>query len=111
MDPIIVELGPVRVTWYGLMYVLGFLLSYLIVRYRVRKKDFGISLAEVENLYFYLILGLIIGARLGYAIFYDPWVILFPAAGNLRGVARRDVFSRRRRRRGPGRNPFLPQVS
>ncbi len=74
MDPIIVELGPVRVTWYGLMYVLGFLLSYLIVRYRVRKKDFGISLAEVENLYFYLILGLIIGARLGYAIFYDPWV-------------------------------------
>ena len=76
LNPFIVEWGPVRVTWYGLMYVLGFFLSYVVVRYRVRKKDFGISLAEVENLYFYLILGLIIGARLGYAIFYDPWVYL-----------------------------------
>jgi phosphatidylglycerol---prolipoprotein diacylglyceryl transferase len=76
LNPFILEWGPVRVTWYGLMYVLGFFLSYLIVRYRVRKKDFGISLAEAENLYFYLILGLIIGARLGYAIFYDPWAYL-----------------------------------
>jgi phosphatidylglycerol---prolipoprotein diacylglyceryl transferase len=76
LNPIIVELGPVRLTWYGLMYVLGFFLSYLIVRYRIRKRDFGISLPEVENLYFYLILGLILGARLGYVIFYDPRVYL-----------------------------------
>jgi phosphatidylglycerol:prolipoprotein diacylglycerol transferase len=71
IDPILVELGPIRVGWYGLMYVFGFLFSYLLVRYQIKRKDFGISKIEVENLYFYLILGLIIGARLGYVLFYD----------------------------------------
>ena len=71
IDPILVELGPIRVTWYGLMYVFGFFASYLLVRYQMKKKDFGVSKLEVENLYFYLILGLIIGARLGYVLFYD----------------------------------------
>jgi phosphatidylglycerol:prolipoprotein diacylglycerol transferase len=53
------------------MYVLGFLASYLLVRYQMNKKDFGVSRLDVENLIFYLILGLIIGARLGYVLFYD----------------------------------------
>ena len=76
LNPIMVELGPVRVTWYGLMYVFGFIISYLLVRYQVKKKDFGISLEEVEDLYFYLIVGLIAGARLGYVLFYDLQVYL-----------------------------------
>ena len=59
IDPILIELGPIRVGWYGLMYVFGFLASYLLVRYQMKKKDFGVSKPEVENLYFYLILGLI----------------------------------------------------
>jgi phosphatidylglycerol:prolipoprotein diacylglycerol transferase len=71
INPILIELGPIRVGWYGLMYVFGFLASYLLVRYQMRKKDFGVSKLEVENLFFYLILGLIIGARLGYVLFYD----------------------------------------
>jgi phosphatidylglycerol---prolipoprotein diacylglyceryl transferase len=70
-NPILVELGPIRVSWYGLMYVFGFFASYLLVRYQMKKKDFGVSKLDVENLYFYLILGLIIGARLGYVLFYD----------------------------------------
>jgi phosphatidylglycerol:prolipoprotein diacylglycerol transferase len=71
VDPILVKLGPIQVGWYGLMYVFGFFASYLLVRYQMKKKDFGITKMEVENLYFYLILGLIIGARLGYVLFYD----------------------------------------
>lgn len=71
LNPILIEIGPFRVSWYGLMYILGFLVSYILVRYQMKKKDFGISRIEIENLYFYLILGLIIGARLGYVIFYD----------------------------------------
>lgn len=70
-NPILIELGPIRVSWYGLMYVLGFFASYLLVRYQMKKKDFGVSKLEVENLFFYLILGLIVGARLGYVLFYD----------------------------------------
>jgi phosphatidylglycerol:prolipoprotein diacylglycerol transferase len=70
-NPILVDLGPIRVSWYGLMYVLGFLASFLLVWYQMKKKDFGVSKLDIENLYFYLILGLIIGARLGYVLFYD----------------------------------------
>jgi phosphatidylglycerol:prolipoprotein diacylglycerol transferase len=71
IDPILVELGPIRVGWYGLMYVFGFLISYLLVRYQMKRKDFDISKQEVENLYFYLIIGLMVGGRLGYVLFYD----------------------------------------
>jgi len=71
INPILIELGPFRLSWYGLMYVFGFAASYLLVRYQMKRKDFGISKLEVENLYFYLILGLVIGARLGYVLFYD----------------------------------------
>jgi len=70
-NPVLIDLGPVRLSWYGLMYVFGFFASYLLVRYQMKKRDFGISKPEVEDLYFYLILGLIIGARLGYVLFYD----------------------------------------
>jgi phosphatidylglycerol---prolipoprotein diacylglyceryl transferase len=71
IDPILVKFGPIQVSWYGLMYVFGFFASYLLVRYQMKRKDFGVSKLEVENLYFYLILGLVIGARLGYVLFYD----------------------------------------
>jgi len=71
INPILIDLGPIRVSWYGLTYVLGFFVSYLLVRYQLKKKDFGVSKLDVENLFFYLILGLIIGARLGYVLFYD----------------------------------------
>jgi len=71
IDPILIELGPLRLSWYGLMYVFGFAASYLLVQYQLKKKDIGLSKPEVENLYFYLILGLVIGARLGYILFYD----------------------------------------
>jgi phosphatidylglycerol:prolipoprotein diacylglycerol transferase len=71
IDPILIDLGPIKVGWYGLMYVFGFFASYLLVRYQMKRKDFDLSKVDVENLYFYLILGLIIGARLGYVLFYD----------------------------------------
>ncbi|NWF93718.1 MAG: prolipoprotein diacylglyceryl transferase [Syntrophaceae bacterium] len=71
INPILLELGPIRLSWYGLMYVFGFLISYLLVRYQMKRKDFGISKQEVENLFFYLIIGLMVGARLGYVLFYD----------------------------------------
>lgn len=70
-NPIMIDLGLIRVSWYGMMYVLGFTASYLLVRYQMKRKDFGVSRVEVENLYFYLIIGLMVGARLGYVLFYN----------------------------------------
>ena len=57
--------------WYGLMYVFGFVSSYLLSAYQLKKKAFTLTRAQLDDLYFYLILGLIIGARLGYVIFYN----------------------------------------
>jgi phosphatidylglycerol:prolipoprotein diacylglycerol transferase len=70
-NPFIFQLGPIRVGWYGMMYVLGTIASYLLVRTQIKRKDFGISPVEVDNLYLYLLAGLVIGARLGYVLFYD----------------------------------------
>jgi phosphatidylglycerol:prolipoprotein diacylglycerol transferase len=53
------------------MYVFGFLASYLLVLYQTRKKDFGLTRQEVDSIYFYLAIGLVVGARLGYVLFYD----------------------------------------
>jgi len=71
INPILIDLGPIKLSWYGLMYVFGFIASYLLVRSQMKRKDFGITKLEVDDLYFYLILGLMIGARLGYVLFYD----------------------------------------
>lgn len=71
IDPILIEYGPLRVSWYGLMYVFGFLSAYFLVLYQIRRKDFGLSKPEIENLFFYLIIGLAVGARLGYVVFYN----------------------------------------
>lgn len=57
--------------WYGVMYVFGFVSSYLLAVYQLKKKTFHITRTHLDDLYFYLILGLIIGARLGYVIFYN----------------------------------------
>jgi phosphatidylglycerol---prolipoprotein diacylglyceryl transferase len=72
IDPVIVKVGPLSLRWYGLMYILGFVSSYLLVMYQVRKRNLKIERAVIDDLYFYLILGLIVGARLGYALFYNP---------------------------------------
>jgi len=71
IDPILFQFGPLRVSWYGLMYVFGFLASYLLVLYQMKRRDFGITRQEVDSIFFYLAMGLIVGARLGYVLFYD----------------------------------------
>ena len=72
IDPIIFSLGPLHVRWYGLMYVLGFLASYL-PRPPDRSAYHGFrQLADhFENLNLVLILAVVIGGRLGYVLFYN----------------------------------------
>lgn len=53
------------------MYLIGFAASYLLVKYQAKKKGMAIGKKEIDSLYSFLILGLIIGARLGYVMFYN----------------------------------------
>jgi phosphatidylglycerol:prolipoprotein diacylglycerol transferase len=71
INPTIVTLGPLQIRWYGVMYILGFLASYLLVKYQIRKKGIDIEINALNDLFLFLIIGLIVGARLGYAIFYN----------------------------------------
>jgi phosphatidylglycerol:prolipoprotein diacylglycerol transferase len=71
ISPEIVRIGPFAVRWYGVMYLLGFGASYSLVRYQITKKKMRVGRDFVDSLYSYLILGLLLGARLGYVLFYD----------------------------------------
>ena len=71
IDPVIFSLGPVAVRWYGLMYLIGFLLAWLLGAYRARRPGSGWENTEVADLIFYLVVGVIVGGRLGYLVFYD----------------------------------------
>ncbi|MHB8809563.1 MAG: prolipoprotein diacylglyceryl transferase [Desulfobulbaceae bacterium] len=72
IDPVIIAFGPLKVRWYGLMYVLGFAATYLLVKYQLRRFRWQELAERVDNLNLYLILGVIIGGRLGYVFFYQP---------------------------------------
>ena len=71
IDPIIFSLGPLHVRWYGLMYVLGFLASYYLVRSQIREYKYHQLANHFENLNLVLILGVVVGGRLGYVFFYN----------------------------------------
>ena len=67
--------------WYGLMYLAGFVLGWLGVRYRARLSGSPVELARAEDLVFYVALGVIVGGRLGSMLFYDlSRLIVEPAA-------------------------------
>ncbi|MEE9523156.1 MAG: prolipoprotein diacylglyceryl transferase family protein, partial [Thermodesulfovibrionales bacterium] len=68
IKPYIIKIGPFQVRWYGLMYLIGFVSSYYLVKRQIAKRGLGISREDLESLYFFLIVGLIVGARLGYVI-------------------------------------------
>lgn len=70
IDPVIFGLGPLKIRWYGLMYVIGFLLAWWLARRRSTRRDSPVTTEQVDDLIFYGMLGVIVGGRLGYALVY-----------------------------------------
>ena len=72
-DPVVFSLGPLAVRWYGLMYVVGFVAFVSLGKWRVRH-GLGNEMSEqdVDDLLLYGVLGVILGGRLGYVLFYKP---------------------------------------
>lgn len=71
MDPVAFKLGPLKVHWYGLMYLIGFLGAWALALYRAKKPGGGWTREQVSDLIFYCAIGVIVGGRLGYVLFYD----------------------------------------
>ena len=79
-DPIALHLGPLAIRWYGLMYLTGFLAVLLLGRYRIKRAaNTPISNQQLDDLLFYGVLGVVLGGRLGYVLFYKPdYYLLHP---------------------------------
>lgn len=70
VSPEILTLGPITLRWYGLLFAAGFLTGLLIMQWIFRVE--GKSQKDVDRLFQYVVIGTIIGARLGHCLFYDP---------------------------------------
>ena len=71
IDPVAFQLGPIKVHWYGLMYLVGFIAAWVLGFIRVNKKNSGWTKEQLSDLIFYAAVGVIVGGRLGYMLFYD----------------------------------------
>lgn len=71
IGPNIIEIGPLKLRWYGLMYVIGFATAYLLIPRQSKARELELNGTRLQNLIFYVAVGLIIGARLGYVLFYQ----------------------------------------
>jgi phosphatidylglycerol:prolipoprotein diacylglycerol transferase len=89
-NPIAFELGPIKVHWYGVMYLLGFGAAWWLARLRAKKPGSTWKPNDVDDLVFYAMLGVILGGRIGYVLFYgmqywakDPWYPLKITEGGM----------------------------
>ena len=71
-DPVVVSLGPLAVRWYGLMYLLAFAAFWWLGSRRIRDGRAPVSREQLDDLLFGGIVGVILGGRLGYVLFYKP---------------------------------------
>jgi phosphatidylglycerol:prolipoprotein diacylglycerol transferase len=89
-DPIAFHIGPLKIHWYGIMYLLGFAAAWWLARRRAAGADSTWKKNDVDDLIFFTMLGVILGGRIGYVLFYglqfwagDPWYPLRIWAGGM----------------------------
>ncbi|MDQ6983466.1 MAG: prolipoprotein diacylglyceryl transferase [Ghiorsea sp.] len=75
IDPIALQLGPIAIHWYGLMYVFAFASAWKLVQIQLKEQNLWgkvVNPEKFENLFTFLILGVILGGRIWYVLFYNP---------------------------------------
>ncbi len=99
LDPVLFNLGPIEVRYYGLMYLVAFAVVYFLVQYRLKteKRFENFKLSDVQDFFLYSFLAVVIGGRLGYILFYDfayyfanPLQVILPfnlKTGEFTGIA------------------------
>jgi phosphatidylglycerol---prolipoprotein diacylglyceryl transferase len=111
IDPVAFSLGPLAVRWYGLMYLAGFAAAWWLGRTRIAAERAPVTRGQFDDLLFLALLGVILGGRLGYVLFYRPlhfaanpleifaiWQGGMSFHGGLIGVILAMVFAARRHR-------------
>ncbi|MCC6228664.1 MAG: prolipoprotein diacylglyceryl transferase [Phycisphaerales bacterium] len=73
LDPVILRIsGELAVRWYGVSYLAGFVIGWFLLRRLAKKGGTTLSVTDIDDLIMSVVVGVIIGGRLGYAVFYDP---------------------------------------
>ncbi len=71
INPNIIEIGSFQLRYYSLMYLVAFGLVYLLVQYRIKKENYAFKIETIQDYFIWAILGVILGGRLGYVLFYN----------------------------------------
>ena len=75
-DPVIVQIGPFGIRWYALAYIAGLVLGWRLLRYLVRQAPPVATAVQADDFLTWATLGVVLGGRLGYVLFYQPGVYL-----------------------------------
>lgn len=90
INPIALSIGPFNIYWYSISYIVGILLGYFYCIQIIKKNNSKVTPKQIYNIFEWIILGIIIGGRLGHIIFYDisyytdkPWEIFYLWEGGM----------------------------
>ncbi len=83
IDPVALEVGPLVIHWYGITYLVAFLVGWWLAKYRAKQKGSGWNPDEIGDLVFYIVLGVVVGGKLGSALFYQTDDLLSDPLGTL----------------------------
>lgn len=76
ISPVALQIGPIKVFWYGIMYLVGFAMAWFLGQFRARKWG-NWTRDQVTDMMFYMVLGVVVGGRLGYFVFYNPKILIY----------------------------------
>ena len=71
IDPVLISIGPFAIRWYALAYIVGIMLGWRLVRRLVQRPGWQVTPEAIDDLLFYVTLGVILGGRIGYVLFYQ----------------------------------------
>lgn len=74
VSPILLQIGPLALRWYGLLFALGFILGLRVMEWAFRRD--GLSTKYLDTLLIYVVVGTVVGARLGHCLVYEPEIYL-----------------------------------
>ncbi len=71
IDPVAFSLGPLKVHWYGIMYLVAFAGGWWLARIRAARPNSGWTASQIDDIVFYIAMGVVVGGRFGYTLFYN----------------------------------------
>lgn len=76
IDPVLLNIGPLKIHWYGMMYLCAFCSAWALAKYRINKQGLAWTMDQLSDLIFYGAMGVVLGGRIGYMLFYQTHVLM-----------------------------------